>query len=58
LKNGIPHIKVVINEMVQWMEEHEYDSLNTMRGSMSYVNIADPAQFERANYMKVLHSYK
>jgi dihydroorotate dehydrogenase (fumarate) len=40
------------------MEEHEYESLNTMRGSMSYINIADPAQIERANYMKVLHSYK
>jgi dihydroorotate dehydrogenase (fumarate) len=58
LKNGIPHIKEVLNQMVQWMEEHEYESLNLMRGSMSYVNIADPAQFERANYMKVLHSYK
>ena len=58
LKNGIPHIKDVLDQMAQWMEEHEYDSLNTMRGSMSYLNIADPAQFERANYMKVLHSYK
>jgi dihydroorotate dehydrogenase (fumarate) len=58
LKNGIPHIKVVLDEMALWMEEHEYDSLNMMRGSMSYMHIADPAQFERANYMKVLHSYK
>jgi dihydroorotate dehydrogenase (fumarate) len=58
LKNGIPHIKEVLNQMVLWMEEHEYESLNKMRGSMSYMNIADPAQFERANYMKVLHSYK
>ncbi|MDR3667220.1 MAG: dihydroorotate dehydrogenase-like protein [Ignavibacteriaceae bacterium] len=58
LKNGIPHIAEVLKHMVQWMEEHEYESLNTMRGSMSYINIADPAQFERANYMKVLHSYK
>jgi dihydroorotate dehydrogenase (fumarate) len=58
LKNGIPHIKKVLNQMVLWMEEHEYESLDKMRGSMSYINIADPAQFERANYMKVLHSYK
>jgi dihydroorotate dehydrogenase (fumarate) len=58
LKYGIPHIKEVINDMTLWMEEHEYDSLEKMRGSMSYMNIADPAQFERANYMKVLHSYK
>jgi dihydroorotate dehydrogenase (fumarate) len=58
LKNGIPYITDVLNQMVLWMEEHEYNSLNMMRGSMSYMNIADPAQFERANYMKVLHSYK
>jgi len=58
LKNGIPYITEVLNQMVIWMEEHEYNSLNMMRGSMSYMNIADPAQFERANYMKVLHSYK
>jgi dihydroorotate dehydrogenase (fumarate) len=58
LKYGIPHIKEVTSEMVHWMEEHEYESLETMRGSMSYAHIADPAQFERANYMKVLHSYK
>ena len=58
LKNGISHITKILNQMDGWMEEHEYESLNMMRGSMSYVNIADPAQFERANYMKVLHSYK
>jgi dihydroorotate dehydrogenase (fumarate) len=58
LKYGIPQIKQVINDMSAWMEEHEYESLDKMRGSMSYMNIADPAQFERANYMKVLHSYK
>lgn len=58
LKNGISHISEVLRQMNLWMEEHEYESLKMMRGSMSYVNIANPAQFERANYMKVLHSYK
>jgi dihydroorotate dehydrogenase (fumarate) len=58
LKNGIPHISDVLKQITVWMEEHEYESINAMRGSMSYMNIADPAQFERANYMKVLHSYK
>jgi dihydroorotate dehydrogenase (fumarate) len=58
LQNGIPHISKILKGMISWMEKHEYDSINTMRGSMSYLNIADPAQFERANYMKVLHSYK
>jgi dihydroorotate dehydrogenase (fumarate) len=58
LQNGIPHITKILKGITKWMEEHEYESINLMRGSMSYLNIADPAQFERANYMKVLHSYK
>jgi dihydroorotate dehydrogenase (fumarate) len=58
LKFGIGHIKKVLNQMVYWMEVNEYESLEQMRGSMSYRNVANPSQFERANYMKVLHSYK
>lgn len=58
LKFGIPHIKEILSQMVYWMEVNEYESLEQMRGSMSYKNVANPSQFERANYMKVLHSYK
>ncbi|GAB4297376.1 MAG: dihydroorotate dehydrogenase-like protein [Ignavibacteriaceae bacterium] len=57
LKFGIGHISDVILNLRRWMEENEYDSLELMRGSMSYINVADPSKFERANYMKVLHSY-
>lgn len=58
LKFGIGHIADVTTRMKAWMEEHEYESIEQMRGSMSYMNVPDPAKFERANYMKVLHSYK
>ncbi|HVO75065.1 MAG TPA: dihydroorotate dehydrogenase-like protein [Ignavibacteriaceae bacterium] len=58
LKNGIKHITDVLRKMVFWMETNEYDSLEMMRGSMSHKNVANPSQYERANYMKVLHSYK
>ncbi len=58
LKFGIGHITEVINQVVYWMEVNEYESLEQMRGSMSYKNVANPSQFERANYMKVLYSYK
>jgi dihydroorotate dehydrogenase (fumarate) len=58
LKFGIGHISDVITQMVRWMEEKEYVSLDQMRGSMSYMNVANPSQFERANYMKVINSYK
>lgn len=58
LKFGIGHIADVLTRMKNWMEEKEYESVKQMRGSMSYMNVEDPAKFERANYMKVLHSYK
>lgn len=58
LKYGIGHIADVLTRMKSWMEEKEYESVKQMRGSMSYMNVTDPAKFERANYMKVLHSYK
>ncbi len=58
LKFGIGHIADVLSGIKIWMEEHEYESLSMMRGSMSYMNVDNPSKFERANYMKVLHSYK
>jgi dihydroorotate dehydrogenase (fumarate) len=39
------------------MDEHEYDSIEQMRGSMSRNAVPQPSAFERANYMKVLGSY-
>jgi dihydroorotate dehydrogenase (fumarate) len=39
------------------MEQHEYESVRQMRGAMSAQSVAEPAAFERANYMKVLSSY-
>ncbi len=58
LKYGINHISDVTTQLVYWMETNEYESIDQMRGSMSYKSVADPSQFERANYMKVLNSYK
>jgi len=39
------------------MDEHEYESIRQMQGSMSQRSVAEPAAFLRANYMKVLSSY-
>ncbi len=44
--------------MTDWMVEHEYDSIQQMIGSMSQKSVAEPAAFERVNYMKVLSSYR
>ena len=57
LRNGIGHLATVQAELLKWMEEHEYESINQMRGSMSQRSVADPSAFQRANYVKVLSSY-
>ena len=57
LENGIEHLDAVRAGIVQWMEEHEYESINQMCGSMSQKNVPDPAAYERASYMRVLSSY-
>ena len=58
LQKGIPHLTSMLEGMKQWMEEKEYESVNQMKGSMSQRSVADPAAFERANYLKTLHSWK
>jgi len=57
LRNGIGHLAKVQTNVLAWMEEHEYVSIRQMQGSMSYRSVAQPAAFERGNYMKVLSSY-
>jgi dihydroorotate dehydrogenase (fumarate) len=57
LKNGIGHAKTVLDEIQGWMEEHEYDSVNQMKGSMSASAIGEVKILKRANYMKELSSY-
>ena len=58
LRNGVGRIGEILTEMNIWMEEHEYDSVEMMQGSMSQQNVAEPAAFERANYMRVLQSWR
>ncbi|NET42910.1 dihydroorotate dehydrogenase-like protein [Okeania sp. SIO2B3] len=58
LRHGINHIQVIENEIIHWMEEHEYESIAQMRGSMSQINCPDESAFERAQYMKAIQSYK
>jgi dihydroorotate dehydrogenase (fumarate) len=58
LKQGIDQIGDLLEGVTTWMEEHEYESIEQMKGSMSHKSVPEPAAFERANYMKVLQSYK
>jgi dihydroorotate dehydrogenase (fumarate) len=57
LENGIAHLDTVRRDLTRWMEEHEYESIRQMCGSMCMRNVTDPGAFERASYMRVLSSY-
>jgi dihydroorotate dehydrogenase (fumarate) len=58
LQNGVRRIKEILKDMEQWMDEREYASVSQMIGSISQQHCAEPAAFERANYMKTLDSYR
>lgn len=58
LVKGPKRVGEILKGVEMWMEEKEYDSITTMKGSMSQKAVAEPAAFERANYMKMLNSFK
>jgi dihydroorotate dehydrogenase (fumarate) len=57
LRRGIEHITLIERAMCEWMEDHEYESVEQLKGSMSQKNCPDPSAFERAQYMKALATY-
>lgn len=57
LKHGIGHLEQMHRGLIAWMEEHEYESIRQMQGSMSERNVPDPGVYQRVNYLKVLDSY-
>lgn len=57
LRHGFPQIALIESDLTRWMEEHDYESLSQLKGSLSQKNCPDPATFERAQYMKALCSY-
>jgi dihydroorotate dehydrogenase (fumarate) len=58
LQNGPGRVPIILTELEEWMKDHEYHSIQQMQGSLSQKNVKEPAAFERANYMKVLASFK
>lgn len=57
LRHGPEHISIVELELRAWMAEHEYESVQQLRGSANQATVEDPSAFERANYMQVLRSW-
>src|ERR1700757_1983651 len=54
MRHGINHLRHVERELREWMDEHEYESVRQMQGSMSQIKCADPSAFERAQYMRAV----
>jgi dihydroorotate dehydrogenase (fumarate) len=57
LRNGSTHLRAIETEMVEWLEEHEYESVTQLRGSATQASVEDPSLFERGNYMTALRSW-
>jgi len=58
LRNGPAYLSVLVEGLKHWMEARGFTSVEQFRGSMSHGKVADPGAFERANYIRVLESYK
>jgi dihydroorotate dehydrogenase (fumarate) len=58
LRNGIEHIRTVESGLRAWMTQHEYESVQQMRGAVSQMHAEDPSAFERVQYMRALSEYK
>jgi dihydroorotate dehydrogenase (fumarate) len=58
LRYGPAYAKQLVDELSLWMEQHGFESVEQMKGGMSHARVADPTAFERANYIKILESYK
>jgi len=58
LEHGPRHIASILNDIIIWLDENEYESVEQLKGSMNYRNVADPEALMRANYMKVLNAYR
>lgn len=57
LRHGVEYVPEMLKAIQTWLDENEYESVEQLKGSMSYVNSPDSGQYERANYMKAIVSY-
>jgi len=57
IRHGISQIGAIERDLMTWMDEHEYASVQQLRGSLSQKNTDDPSAFERAQYMRAISNY-
>ncbi len=57
MRHGVKHIAVIERDLRLWLEQHEYDSVEQLKGSMSQKNCDDPSAYERAQYMRAISTF-
>jgi dihydroorotate dehydrogenase (fumarate) len=57
-RHGTSHAATLLKGVERWMEEHGYSSITEMKGTLSQRSVAEPAAYERANYMKTIQSFR
>ena len=57
LRRGVEYLGELEAELIAWLGDHEYVSVDQLRGSMSAASVTNPSAFERANYMKTISTY-
>ena len=58
LRHGPGQLRLVLDDLTAWLQEHEWSSLAEMRGNMSLFKVPDPDAYERANYMLMLQGWR
>jgi dihydroorotate dehydrogenase (fumarate) len=58
LQHGVEHLTTLVDGLQQWMQQKEYSSVSQIKGTMSQRLATDPSAFERANYIKMLETWK
>lgn len=58
LRKGPTYLQTMRSDLAQWLEEHEYDSLSQLLGSLSLQRVPNPSALERANYAKILQTWE
>jgi dihydroorotate dehydrogenase (fumarate) len=57
IKHGVDYVAELLEQVQNWLDIHSYESVEQLKGSMSYGNTPDSGVYERANYMKAITSY-
>ena len=58
LQHGPQHLTMLLDGLRAWLVEHEYAEIGQLRGAMNHQRCPDPAGFERANYIRILQSWR